>query len=96
MNTAIMEDSYHCPLCNSILSIHENKLGGHCEGLVCEHCGVNARNRFFYCVLKQLIKEMRLGKDNVPPLDVLEASSYGYASMGQAYLDLMSNYVHLC
>lgn len=42
-------------------------------------------------MLKSVIKEKRLGKENTLNLDVLEASSYGYASMGQAYLDLMKD-----
>jgi SAM-dependent methyltransferase len=77
-----------CPLCGVPLEVTENGLGVHCEGLQCKNCGVNARNRFFYSVLNRVIKEQLRGQDG-PRLDVLEASSFGYASLSERYLKSM-------
>jgi SAM-dependent methyltransferase len=78
-----------CPLCQSELEIQVNEFGIHCEGLNCSVCGCNARNRYFYFVLGRIIKELGATNLREPPLQVLEASSYGYASLGDRYTEIM-------
>lgn len=78
-----------CPLCGNILEITENRFGIHCEGMLCYRCGCNARNRFFYTVLGNIIEELFRSSHGGRELHVLEASSYGYAMMGARYVDRM-------
>ena len=80
--------STKCSLCSEPTNIKENTLGIHCEGLVCAICGCNARNRFFYFVLNRVIREMDRALSNPGPIKVLEASSYGYAALGDRYIEL--------
>jgi SAM-dependent methyltransferase len=79
-----------CSLCASPLCINENQLGVHCEGLLCNVCGCNARNRFFYFVLKNRIEGIGPHRSLSQAVKVLEASSYGYASMGKRYTEMMA------
>jgi len=81
----------NCPLCGSILEITENKLGVHSEGVLCYRCGCNARNRFFYAVLNDIIEELSCTSHGSRELQMLEASSYGYAMMGARYVDRMKD-----
>ena len=83
--------SDECSLCGAPIQIKENNLGVHCEGLVCAICGCNARNRFFYFVLNRAIREIGCAVSNPPPIRILEASSYGYAAMGDRYVDSMKH-----
>lgn len=82
-------NSDKCALCDSPIKIKENKLGAHCEGLVCAICGCNARNRFFYYVVNRAIKELVCTVSD--PIRVLEASSYGYVALGDRYIELMES-----
>ena len=79
-----------CSLCGEPLAIVENALGVHCEGLVCSVCSCNARNRFFYLTLDRIIGEMRRAGQTPSTIQVLEASSYGYAATGDRYLESMA------
>lgn len=82
-------NSDKCALCDAPINIKENKLGAHCEGLVCAICGCNARNRFFYYVVNRVIEEISCAESD--PIRVLEASSYGYMALGDRYLELMKS-----
>lgn len=75
-----------CPLCRSPMTILINQTGIHCEGLQCKSCGCNARNRFFYHVIKTTLRELQNG---IHTLSVLEASSFGFVALGQNYIDAM-------
>ena len=76
-----------CPLCESHTQYEITNFGLHCEGLTCEKCGCNARNRFFYYSLKKILRE----RENINRrLKVLEASSYGYLNLGEGFLEMMA------
>lgn len=79
----------NCPLCGNALEIVEDRLGVHCEGVLCKSCGCNARNRYFYAVLGKIIEEASCAPENSGELRVLEASSYGYAMLGEQYVSRM-------
>lgn len=72
-----------CPACGQISSFPENNFGVHCEGLPCENCGSNARNRYLYhCVYSWLS-----GQPDERIKKGLELSSYGFATQGQGHID---------
>jgi SAM-dependent methyltransferase len=92
-----------CPLCGTApIGIIQGKYGIHCEGLVCQSCGVNARNRFYYFGLKKVVERLTgvcskglavQGGDQAPhQLKMLEASSFGFAKLGNRYIHGMSQY----
>jgi SAM-dependent methyltransferase len=75
-----------CSLCHNQAKIPAGKLGIHCEGLACEHCGCNIRNRFFYSALESVISELSRGSR---ALKALEVSGFGYARKGSEYVASM-------
>lgn len=100
---------FSCPLCGATpLKIAQGKWGIHCEGLTCVTCGVNARNRFYYLGLKNVIEELTgirsrglaappsVGTQAHRKLRMLEASSFGFVSLGEeTFVQGMSKYGHL-
>ena len=102
----LQSEGLACPLCGTTpLTIAQGQYGVHSEGLPCASCGVNARNRFFYLGLKNVIERITGIESRglaVPGVDqahvnlrMLEASSFGYVSMGDRYRLGMSKYGHL-
>ncbi len=81
--------SAKCPLCRNDAVFPATNLGVHGEGLPCEHCGCNLRNRFFYSALARSIGEL-----SVPGrrLKALEVSGYGFARLGRDYVDRLSEH----
>lgn len=97
-----------CPLCGTTpLIIIQGKWGVHCEDLTCATCAVNARNRFYYLGLKNILESLTdihskglatpsADKQTRLSLRMLEASSFGFVSLGEkAFMGGMSKYGHL-
>jgi SAM-dependent methyltransferase len=84
------------------MKIVQGKYGIHCEGLCCQSCGVNARNRFYYFGLKKVLERltgscsrglaMPGGEQTYHQLKMLEASSFGFAILGNRFIQGMAKY----